>query len=629
MVDFTSNPVVGDEQVINSKLFRWDGEKWVAVRETRPKQVTTLTTMISSLTSYPVGSFIEVSGYNSTSDRGHSHWVRIDETNTASQTPTQLADAKFTDALGQVWEYVDNKGSLNLCALGAIGDDTFDNDGVFQAAANSRFKYYKLFSGIYQCTRFTLEDDSCLEGVAGDRPELKLKNGGNNILLYGEDVRNVTIRDLVVDGNKGNQAIGAGNDHRGIYFLGICSNIDIENVTVKNCVDHGIFFSNGGVPANECGKDSTIRNTIVTNCGSAAHITAGGSGGTGIVGGQRSTRFSSCVCYGNHLNGFKSNGTHTGCESYSNTGGGYETGFGSPSTTQAKWVQCSAENNGGTGWRNQGEGDELTWIGCLARGNGGSGILFLNSVDSAVVSDSWFINNGQNTGTYARSDTEGFDGITFTGTSSNANNITISNCHFKDDQGTPTQEFHLYFRKETPNVVISDNNQFGVAKTQPVFFESAAYTSGTSVGACLGLTTTVNNSTSSVVTGTVATTSLSSQTIDARSFIPSMNLRLTSVGKATGVLGTKVIELGVAGTYVTVSSQLAAEQDSYVLHANLYRQGSVVYVDWECRTSDGTTREGMFSVSSSIASALSIDTRGTLGDASDSITEDRFILEAF
>jgi len=629
MVDFTSTPVVGDEQVINGKLFRWDGEKWGAVREVRPLEVTTLLTMLNSNKSYALGSYVKFSGYSNVSDRGASFWSRINETGTASQTPAQLGDAKFTDALGQVWEYVQTEGYLNLAAIGATGDDSFDNSSVFAAAVNSRFKYYKLFSGVYQCTGITLDSDSCLEGVAGDRPELKLKDNGNSILVYGEGVTNVTIRDLVVNGNRLNQAIGSGNNYRGVYFLNACSNIDIENVTVKSCVDHGIFFSNGGVPSNECGKDSTVRNCIVTDCGSSAHSSGGGAGGTGIVGGQRSTHFVSCICYGNHLNGFKSNGTHTGCESYSNTGGGYETGFDSPATTQAKWVQCSAENNGGTGWRNQGEGDELTWIGCLAKGNGGSGILFLNSVDSAIVADSWFINNGQNSASGTRSDTEGFDGITFTGTSTNSNNIIVDSCQFKDDQGTATQETHLYFRKDTPDVCITGSNQFGDAGIQPIFFESAAYSSDVAIGACKGLTTTVNEITPVIITGTVATTSLNTSVIDARSFVSAMKLRFTSVGVASGIQGTKVIEFGVGGTFVTISSQLAGDQDSYVLQSTLYRQGSTVYVDWECRTSGGATLEGSFSVSSSLANTLTISTRGTLGNAADSITSDRTVLESF
>jgi hypothetical protein len=629
MVDFVSSPLVGDEKVINNKLFRWDGEKWAAVKEVRPKQVTSLTTMLSSTKPYIAGSYIEVHGYSTPSDRGKAYWQRINESDTPSQTPSQLVDAKFTDALGQVWEYVDTNGYLNLNSIGAVGDDSTDNDLVFAAANSSRFKYYKLFSGIYQATSFVLKEGSCLEGVAGDRPEIKLKDNGNNTLLYGENVKNVTIRDLVVDGNRVNQSIGSSNNHRGIYFLGVCSNLDIENVTVKNCVDHGIFFSNGGVPSNECGKDSTVRNVIVTNCGSEAHILAGGAGGTGIVGGQRSTHFVSCVAYSNYLNGFKSNGTHTGCESYSNTGGGYETGFGSPSTVQAKWVQCSAENNGGTGWRNQGEGDELTWVGCLAKGNGGSGILLLNSVDKALISDSWFINNGQNSAVGTRSDTEGFDGITFTGTSSNPNGVTVSNCQFKDDQTTKTQETHIYFRKDSPNVVISDNNQFGDAKIQPIFFESATYGSNILVGSCVGLSTTVNDSTDSIVTGTVSTTNLTSHTIDSRSFINSMNLRLTAVGVASGVVGTKLVEFGVDGTYVTISSQTAGQQNSYILQAKLYRQGSNIYVDWECKTSGGTSLSGTFSVVSSPSNTLNITTRGTLGSVSDSITEKRFILESF
>ncbi|QMS42070.1 tailspike protein [Alteromonas phage ZP6] len=627
MVDFVSNPSIGDEKEINSKLFRWDGEKWGAVREVRPKEVSTVTAMMASNKTYSVGTFVEMIGYSNVFDRGYGYWVRIDETGAASQSPSSLLNAKFTTAKGETFEYVDNLGYLNLCAIGAVGDGSFDNDSVFEAACNSRFLYHKLFGGIYLCSTYTMETGFCLEGIAGDRPVLRLKEAGNKTVLYGEDVMNITIRDLVVDGNKSSQTIGASNNWRGIYFLGDCSNINIENVTVKNVVDHGIFFSNGSDVSNRCGRDSTVTNVIVTNCGSEAHISAGGAGGTGFVGGQRSTHFVSCVAYGNYLNGFKSNGTHTGCESYSNVGGGYETGFGSPETTQAKWVQCSAENNGGTGWRNQGEGDELTWVGCLARGNGRAGILLLNSVKRANIESSWFIENGQKSYTETRSDTEGYDGITITGTSVTPNDIQISGCQFHDDQDTKTQEYHIYMRKQTPNVTISDDNVFGDVKIQPFLAEVDASSSNLKIGKCFGLSTYVNNTSPVTITGTTSVTDLTNHSINARSLLSSTRLRLTVVGNVSGTLGAKTIKLRVGATTIDVASLTAPDEVAYYLEAEIVRHVSTAYVKYVCYIEGQAQQEGMFTSSASFSNALSVRTMGELGNAADSITQQRFTLE--
>jgi hypothetical protein len=629
MVDFVSNPSVGDEKLINEKLFRWDGEKWSAVRQVKPKEVTTLTSLIASSKSYPPGTFIETIGYDNVFDRGYGYWVRLNLVSGSSQTPADRVDARCTNALGEVWEYVDNMGYLNLCALGAKGDDSFDNTEVFAAATASRFKYHKLFSGTYLCTRYTLASDFCLEGVAGDRPVIKLPNNGNSILVFGLNVSNVTVRDLVIDGNRTNQDIGSGNNHRGLYFLGACSNLDVENVTVKNTVDHGLFFSSGNNPEDECGKDSTVRNVIVTNCGSQAHIDAGGAGGSGLVGGEISTHYIGCYGYGNHLNGFKGNATYTGCIAYNNNNGGFETGFGTPSTNQAKWVQCAAIDNGGTGWRNQGQGDQLTWVSCYAKGNGRSGILLLNSVNRAVIDDCWFINNGQrsNNGVDERSDTEGFDGITITGTSSNPDNISIDSCQFDDEQGTKTQEYGIYVRKETPNITIGDNNVFGDSKEQPVFFELDAANSNAKIGKCFGLSTYNNDTEAKTVTSTVGATALTTNIIDTRSLLSATRLRLTLAGDTSGTAGAKDIILQVGGEIETIGTVPQTSQASYYADIEIVRHGSNAYVVYKVFVEGLAPQEGMFTTPASFSSSLTVRSLGRLDNASDSITQRRFTLE--
>jgi len=589
--------------------------------------VATTLTLVNSNFNYKEGTVLSSLGFETTSDGGNGQWVKSEFTGTPSQTPAQRGSATLTDARGAVWQYVDTLGMLNVAALGAKGDGATDNDLVFIAAANSGLKHHRLISGTYLCRNYPLTSDFCLEGMAGDRPVLKLRNAGNGTLIYGEDVTNVTIRDLVVDGNKLNQTIGAGNNWRGIYFLGACSNIDIENVTIKSTVDHGLFFSNGGFPANECGKDSTVRNVIVTDCGSQAHIDAGGAGGTGMVGGQLSTAFIACVAYGNHLNGFKSNATFTNCIAYSNTGGGWETGFGSPATTQAKWVECSAIDNGGTGWRNQGEGDDLTWVGCVARGNGRAGILLLNAVSRATITGSWFINNGQLSGTESRSDTEGFDGITITGTSANPDNIIIDDCQFYDNQATKTQEYHIYMRKEAPNVAISDNNTFGSAKIQPFYAELDAAASNVKVGKCFGLSTYVNNVTATTATGSTGSITITDHTVDERSLLSATRLRFTATGDVSGTNGTKSIRLQVAGAVENLVTIAAPDEVAYYIEAEIVRHASSAYVQYKCFVEGQATQDGLLKTAVSFSDALTIRTICQLGSASDSVTQQRFTLE--
>lgn len=589
--------------------------------------VATTETLITSNFNYPENSVISTLGYSDANDGGNGQWFRTSFTGVPSQTPAQRGNATLTDSRGVVWEYVNSLGRLIAEALGSKGDGVTDNTPAWSAIQNSGFKYIKIASGVHLYSGLSVSSDFCIEGNAGDRPTLKVKDGANQTALYGPDVSNVTIRDVIIDGNKANQAIGTGNNWRGIYFLGDCANLDIENVTVKNTVDHGIFFSNGGDVNNRCGRDSTIRNVIVTGCGSQAHTDAGGAGGTGLVGGQRSTHFVSCVAYGNYLNGFKSNGTHTGCESYDNIGGGYETGFGSPSTTQAKWVQCSAENNGGTGWRNQGEGDELTWIGCVARGNGRAGILLLNAVNRATIDSCWFAENGQLSGTESRSDTEGFDGITITGTSANPNDIIISGCQFYDDQVTKTQEYHIYMRKEAPNVTIGDNNIFGDSKIQSFYAELDAQTSNLKIGKCFGLSTYVNETTPVSTTASTGAQTLTDHLINERSLLSSTRLRLTIAGDAAGTAGTKAIRLQVAGAVQELASFGAGDTGAYYVEAEIVRHNSTAYVQYKCYIEGVTVGEGLFTTAASFSSDMIIRSIVQLGNASDSVTQQRFTLE--
>lgn len=516
---------------------------------------------------------------------------------------------------------------VHIEQFGAKGDGATDDTGAY-ADARATGKAVHLAAGkTYLVSGLVLQSGDAIIGDPANRPTIKLKNGGNAHVISANNASDIVLRDFIVEGNKDNQGIGAGNNWRGVYLLGACHRIDAHNVWVKNTRDHGFFLSNGDLVANECGKDSLMSQIRATGCGSQAHLDAGGAGGTGMVGGAQSTTWLNCASTGNRLNGMKSNGKHIACHSYGN-GGGFESGFDTPEITQTKYLYCTAVNNDGDGWRNQGQSDELTWIGCTAEGNKQAGIAIINNVRRATITGCWLKENGRDT-TTAYSDTVGFAGLFISATSGIPENITVSNTQFFDDQATPTQRHHIYVGKPAKNVRIGDDCLYGPAAIQKTYVAVAAAGSRVDFGRGMGLDVVVRDISDVAVTGTTATTTLRAMTIPARSIGIATPIRVMAKGAATGTSGTKIVRLVVGGGSVVIASELAADQQDWCVEATIYRvNGTVLTVTYRAYEVGGTVTTGAFNVTgASFSSDLTISMNTTLGSAADTVTQQVWIVE--
>ena len=530
----------------------------------------------------------------------------------------------FTQAgTGAVARTLEAKLKDTVCVkdFGAVGNGVADDTNAIHAALAAA-KQVLFPSGTYLVMGITIPSSSkSLVGETGSRPTLLLKSGANAHVIYGDAVDDVELHNLIIDGNKTNQTVGTNNNWRGIYFYGACHRLRFDNVVVQNVVDHGIFLSDAGDLANETGKHSLLTNCMIIGCGSSAHSSAGGAGGSGFVGGTSSAVLVGCVSTGNHLTGFKSGAQFISCEAIDNNGSGWETGFSTPEYTSAKYVGCRSISNGGDGWRNQGQGDRLTWVGCEIANNGASGLFFLNGARDMIITGCTIVNNGQAIGQVARSDTIGFDGISFCGTSTTPANISIANCFFLDDQQTPTQDCHIYFREKIDNVTISEDCYFGAVRTAKVYFEIDATETTVNLGRSFGLGTTVRDYETQTLTGTTNETELQALTIPARAFAPSVPLKVVAGGNVTGTNGTKLVRFKIASTAITVANEAAGDQQPWLLEAWIRRNGSSLFVSYVTHEAGGTTNIGVEAVSHSFTNALTLQVTGQLGNAGDTITQ--------
>jgi hypothetical protein len=153
--------------------------------------------------------------------------------------------------------------ALNVTDFGAKWDGTTDDLTATQAAINA---VSAAGGGIVQLppgtglwsSSPTLQSGVWLRGSGKYATTVKLKNGANVTVLYSGNLSNAIVSDLTIDGNRANQTAGTSD---GISF-GVCSNITIFNVVVKNCRTRGIAFDNV--------DDSLITACQVSSCGSIA-----------------------------------------------------------------------------------------------------------------------------------------------------------------------------------------------------------------------------------------------------------------------------------------------------------------------------------------------------------------------
>ena len=82
-----------------------------------------------------IGTHITTTGYSSPSDGGEATWVKLSDTTTSSQTPSDLVNIRFSDGSGNLWELVPNDNT-NAKSCGAKFDyDPVANTGTDDTAA--------------------------------------------------------------------------------------------------------------------------------------------------------------------------------------------------------------------------------------------------------------------------------------------------------------------------------------------------------------------------------------------------------------------------------------------------------------------------------------------------------------
>jgi hypothetical protein len=132
-------------------------------------------------------------------------------------------------------------------------------------------------AGTFKVTGLTKQASSIWQGAGRNQTTIQLANGANTDVVQGANFGTLTlsgsiggiggwgIRDLTIDGNKGNQS-GTSN---GLRVYGY--NWDLYNVSIRNCLTEGLtteWSVSSGAPA---GADSTMEARIygvkIYNCG--------------------------------------------------------------------------------------------------------------------------------------------------------------------------------------------------------------------------------------------------------------------------------------------------------------------------------------------------------------------------
>jgi hypothetical protein len=454
----------------------------------------------------------------------------------------------------------------------------------------------------------TLSDNNCIYCTDGRSATIKVADGADVDAISGTEVDGVTLHNLTIDGNKANQTVATAS---GIYLLNTCNNILISNVEIKNTYGHGLQFSNGSANTG-----NVVSNCRAISCGQTGNSTEG----TGFNGGSVDTRWVNCFADGCLLNGFKAGGTFENCTAINGLGGGFETGFGVSDYDYTRYIGCTAKDNEGDGFRNLGEGDRLSYVNCVVEGNGGSGISFVNDVNGAIVDGCYIRNNGQDYASAARSGTVGYDGIFISNTSAHPANITVTNTHFGNSSNT--QEYHIFVDAEVDTLVVDGSCVFeDDARNENMWFATGNAGLKTYVGSVIGHPIVTRDITSASTSSTSGET-LKTTTLPAQTLFVDQPIKVAGYGTCSGTNDTKLVRFYLGATPITISSQAAGDQLDWGFEATIYRNGGtrlMAMVRTFENGSDGVLKS--VNITSSFTADLTFRTEGTVGNASDTITQ--------
>jgi parallel beta-helix repeat protein len=274
-----------------------------------------------------VGNFVTTKGYYAAGDNGNATYL-IKTASDFGSVPDEYGDHTLDDGNIAVIQISD---AADIRQYGARGDGSTDD--TLSAEAAFAKKSVIVPSGTYILDRADLISDLYIKGV-GVESTLKLKDSSNNFLLYGNNVTNVRISNLKLDGNSANNlTIGTG-----IRIEGASLDITIDNCDITDFRDAGAGFN-----------------------------------GTG----QRCTVFN-CRIYSNVTDGISTTGTTelliSNNKVHNNGDSGIEIGLGSDNSTI---IGNIVHDNTGVGIIVSGSGGSLTDInitGNTSRDNGSHGI---------------------------------------------------------------------------------------------------------------------------------------------------------------------------------------------------------------------------------------------------------------
>jgi len=528
--------------------------------------------------------------------------------------------------------------NVSVKDFGAIGDGVTDDTAAIQAAIASGSSLFFPFGTYLTGTLATTSAPVSISGQHGIRPTIKLKPSVNAHLFDIRTTTGVSFADVILDGNKANQTVGAVS--RCLYLLD-CHSIHLHNVEVMNAADHGVHISIGA--STDPITDST--EAWITDCvfhdNGSDPLTP--NGGSGLAATCRRLWVSDCYAYNNILSGFKFTGQFVvanGLQSRNNMRGGFTTGFDTVTNEGAyhTYTACLAIANGsltdaalgGDGFRHQGQTDKIIHRDCVASNNTWSGITLLaTSVTKPINVDIFggqYNNNGQ---LFVASNKVQGAGIAILSTTSSSvpQNVRIDNINCYDDQATKTQQYGIY-ASYGDNITIGSGCNLSSNGTNSVFNTAILVTNIHVSPLIQAADFIVRSRTAVAVTGTLVETPVATLTVPANTLNPGQRYRMRVRGTVTGTAGTKLIRLYIGSGNSILSNQAAGDTQDWLIDAVVEITGSAAMKAFATGVEiGGQTNNAVITDNTALSDAITFKVTGTLGSDADSISARSFYFE--
>lgn len=214
---------------------------------TNPVEKVELTTnqLISSTLNQESGTLVRTSGFYGNGDGGDGLWRASSTTGlTPSQTPILRGYPEFTDATGRLWQWAGLE--LPLEAIGALGNNEFDNLPVFDAAtawSTATRRKCTLGGGVFLTSESITVDGGYLRIQGASRSDTLIRQAasgnGDVIGVLGDGW--LVLESLTIDHNSTGNGKTAGHGVRsGGHKLLI-----IRDVKIFDCLGYGIAHQQG------------------------------------------------------------------------------------------------------------------------------------------------------------------------------------------------------------------------------------------------------------------------------------------------------------------------------------------------------------------------------------------------